>query len=158
VDLELLASLWSKAEPFQTGQLKSRHRRTQLAIECYLAGPRNARAFLSAMSSQEVQALIGVVQRGPPYAAWSLPEKLAKRILPLAPLEPDAFLRWVFLARPASTRGDGPLTLRDIWFEVNRGEETQTLADLRREYIRIASRVRRNQRLGLDPWLGLEEP
>lgn len=78
----------------------------------------------------------------------------------LAPLEPDAFLRWAYYSRPGTrARGTSPLTLEDVHFELNHGlpEECPGLSitDLRRDYVRLAAKVRRNQRLGLDPWEGI---
>jgi hypothetical protein len=64
----------------------------------------------------------------------------------LAPLEPDAFMRWAW------TRGKGtsPQTLGDLAFSL--GVDPRAI---RRDWIRLSARVRRNQRLNLDPWLGL---
>ena len=65
----------------------------------------------------------------------------------LPPLEPDAFMRWVWDGEP----GTQPLTLEDVAFELHEPD----LSSLRRTYVRIAARVRRNIRLGLDPWEGI---
>lgn len=74
-------------------------------------------------------------------------EPVRRRRLPrLAPLDPAAFLVWAWRMGPRA-RGTSPLTLDDIWFQLG-GE----LEELRRELIHLAARVRRNQRLGLDPW------
>ena len=70
---------------------------------------------------------------------------------PLAPLAPDAFLTWAWRSTPRHLRGPSPLALDDVWFAL--GSPELTLEELRRSYVRIAARVRRNQRLGLDPWL-----
>ena len=84
--------------------------------------------------------------------------KLQPKVRRLAPLEPDQFLAWAYRNRPGTVAaGTSALTLADVHFEVNRGlsEELIPLAELRREYVQIAARVRRNQRLGLDPWEGI---
>jgi hypothetical protein len=64
----------------------------------------------------------------------------------LAPLEPDAFMRWAW------TRGKGtsPQTLGDLAFSL--GVDPSVI---RRDWVRLAARVRRNQRLNLDPWMGI---
>lgn len=69
----------------------------------------------------------------------------------LAPLEPNAFLRWAWMVGPRDP-GTSPLTLDDVLFELG---WTMTRETLRREYVRTAARVRRNQRLGLDPFEGI---
>ena len=84
--------------------------------------------------------------------------KLAPKVRRLAPLDPDRFLAWAYRNRPGTVAaGTSALTLADVHFEVNRGlaEELIPIAELRREYVRIAARVRRNQRLELDPWEGI---
>jgi hypothetical protein len=74
-----------------------------------------------------------------------------KRHRYLAPLDPDGFLAWAYASGDeAMHAGGGPLTLDDVYFETG-GD----LGELRRTYVRIAARVRRNQRLGHDPWEGL---
>ncbi len=73
----------------------------------------------------------------------------------LAPLSPDAFLRWAWEREPRASRGSGPLTVDDVWFELARGVPDLTRETVRRDYVRIASRVRRNQRLGLEPFEGI---
>jgi hypothetical protein len=70
----------------------------------------------------------------------------------LAPLEPDAFLRWSWQQGPR-VKGSTPITLNDIAFEL--GEDCPPLAQLRRSYVRTAALVRRNQRLGREPWEGI---
>lgn len=69
----------------------------------------------------------------------------------LAPLNPDAFLRWAWMNGPRD-RGTSPLTVDDLHFEYG-GELSRE--DVRRMYVRCAARVRRNQRLGLDPMDGV---
>lgn len=77
----------------------------------------------------------------------------SRRRQPLAPLEPDAFLAWAFRSeRVKREPWETPLTLDDVVFE-HRGAATRD--ELRRVYVRIAARVRRNQRLGVDPWEGI---
>lgn len=74
----------------------------------------------------------------------------------LAPLEPDAFLAWAYWSSPdCHIEGSRPLTVDDVWFEVSRGAPETTRVEIRRSYVRIAARVRRNQRLGIDPWEGV---
>ena len=72
----------------------------------------------------------------------------------LASLDPDAFLAWAWRAGPRE-RGTSALTLDDVWFELARLNPDLKLEDLRRDYMRLASRVRRNQRLGLEPFSGI---
>lgn len=72
----------------------------------------------------------------------------------LAPLDADAFLRWVWLTGPRD-KGTSPLTVDDVWFEIARGDPEKSAEDVRRDYVRLAARVRRNQRLGRDPWEGV---
>ena len=69
----------------------------------------------------------------------------------LAPLEPNAFLRWAW-ERGDRAKGTAPLTLEDLLFELGPDVPREML---RRDYVRLASRVRRNQRLGLDPMEGI---
>lgn len=83
----------------------------------------------------------------------------------LAPLEPNAFLRWANhnYGAPFSTA----ITVEDNYFELGAQyqpspgdpedfREFYPLEQLRREYVSLAARVRRNQRLGLDPWATFE--
>jgi hypothetical protein len=72
----------------------------------------------------------------------------------LAPLAPDAFLAWAWATGPRD-RGTGPLTVDDVWFELARLEPELPLETVRRDYVRLAALVRRNQRLGLEPFRGL---
>ncbi len=72
----------------------------------------------------------------------------------LAPLEPEAFLAWVWRMGPRD-RGTSPLTLDDVWFEIGPRSPDLTLERLRRDYVHLAARVRRNQRLGLEPLHGI---
>jgi hypothetical protein len=72
----------------------------------------------------------------------------------LAPLSPNAFLSWVWNEGPR-TRGTAPLTYEDVWFERGRREPELTREEVRRQYVRLAALVRRNQRLGNDPWEGI---
>lgn len=74
----------------------------------------------------------------------------------LAPLEPDAFLAWAW-RQGDRAKGTSPLTVEDIHFELSRGEERPglSLEELCRSYVRIAALVRRNQRLGLEPFAGI---
>ena len=67
----------------------------------------------------------------------------------LAPLEPDAFLVWAWRQGDRDP-GTQPLTLDDVLFETR-----LPLAELRRDYVRLAARVRRNQRLGIEPFEGI---
>jgi hypothetical protein len=74
----------------------------------------------------------------------------------LAPLEPDAFMVWAFQNEDVIRQAwESPLTLDDVHFELSRGDADCSLHDLRKRYIRMAARVRRNQRLGRDPWEGI---
>ena len=87
-----------------------------------------------------------------------LPRALAR--LRLAPLDPDAFLAWAFHAeRVRRQPWESPLTLDDLVFEYQRLEPSTDVTEIREEtrrtYIRLAAKVRRNQRLGLDPWEGI---
>lgn len=77
----------------------------------------------------------------------------AKR-LRLAPLEPNAFLRWAYYQGPKN-RGTSPLTVDDVWFELAQRDPGLTPETVRRDYVRIAARVRRNQRLRREPFEGL---
>jgi len=69
----------------------------------------------------------------------------------LAPLGPNAFLAWAW----DRTRGTSPITFEDLVYELRAQEPGLDAAALRREYVRLAAMVRRNQRLGLDPWEGI---
>ena len=69
----------------------------------------------------------------------------------LAPLEPNAFLAWSW----DRTRGVSPVTLEDLVYELRAQEPELDAAALRRDYVRLAAKVRRNQRLGLGPWEGI---
>jgi hypothetical protein len=73
----------------------------------------------------------------------------------LAPLSPDAFLRWWWEMEGGRgpLGGPVPLTLEDVWFEY--GIEEIPLPSLHRAYVGLAARVRRNQRLGREPWADL---
>lgn len=75
----------------------------------------------------------------------------------LAPLEPDAFLRWAFkqMAPADRPKGFGPLSLDDVWFELVHRDPEITRAQVRKDYVRLAAKVRRNQRRGLMPFEGL---
>lgn len=72
----------------------------------------------------------------------------------LAPLDPDAFLRWAW-ERGDRERGSSALTIDDVWFEIVGGCPEYTREMVRRDYVRLAARVRRNQRLNLDPFEGI---
>lgn len=72
----------------------------------------------------------------------------------LAPLEPNAFLRWAWRAGPMDPR-TSPLTVEDVWWELVRREPSITRESVRRDYVRIAARVRRNHRLGMPPFWGV---
>ena len=72
----------------------------------------------------------------------------------LAPLEPDAFLRWAWMTGPRE-KGTSPLSLHDIWWEFSRADPECSLRQLHKHYIGLAARVRRNQRVGADPWEGI---
>lgn len=73
--------------------------------------------------------------------------EVARRRAALPPLEPDAFMAWAW----EGEQGTQPATLEDVAFELHEPD----VASLRKTYIRIAARVRRNIRLGLDPWEGI---
>ena len=92
------------------------------------------------------------------HIRYALARGLAKiprrRKVHLAPLEPDSFLVWAW-NKGDRRRGTRPLSLEDIWFERSRREPEITLEYLRHEYVHLAASVRRNQRLGLDPWEGI---
>lgn len=77
----------------------------------------------------------------------------AKR-LRLAPLEPDAFLAWAYYQGPRD-RGTSPLTIDDVWFELAQKDPALTVAEVRRWYVGIAAKVRRNQRLMREPFEGI---
>jgi hypothetical protein len=68
----------------------------------------------------------------------------------LAPLVQDAFLRWAW-EHGDRDKGTSPLTVDDVAFELHADRET-----VRRDYVRLAARVRRNQRLGRDPFEGID--
>ncbi|HET6487642.1 MAG TPA: hypothetical protein VFH83_14540 [Spirochaetia bacterium] len=69
----------------------------------------------------------------------------------LAPLHPDHFLVWVWQNLPPGDRlGTIPLQVDDVAFELREDRET-----VRRNYVRLAARVRRNQRLGKEPFDGI---
>jgi hypothetical protein len=74
------------------------------------------------------------------------------RRLVLAPLDPDSFCVWAWRTNRDPKKGIGPVTTEDIWFEWSRGYPELTRGDVRRLFVKIAAQVRRNQRLGLDPW------
>jgi hypothetical protein len=67
----------------------------------------------------------------------------------LAPLDPDRFLAWTW-QQGDRAKGTHPLTVEDIAFEL--GEPVEVM---RRQYVHIAALVRRNQRLGRQPWEGV---
>lgn len=72
---------------------------------------------------------------------------LPTKVRDLAPLDPDAFLCWVFHREDVRHEPwEAPLTVEDIAFQLGRDVST-----IRRDYVRIAALARRNQRLGLDP-------
>ena len=68
----------------------------------------------------------------------------------LAPLDPDAFMRWAWESEPNKRTNSAPTTLADIAFELGVPEDS-----IRRDWLRLAARVRRNQRLGRPPWEGI---
>lgn len=72
----------------------------------------------------------------------------------LAPLEADAFLRWAW-SQGDREKGTSPLTVDDLWFELAPGCPGLTVEDVRRQYVSLAARVRRNQRVGVDAWRGI---
>lgn len=72
----------------------------------------------------------------------------------LAPLEPDAFFIWCW-ETGQRRKGTHPHTLGDLFFEYVGQMPELDLATVRGWFVRVASKVRRNQRLGLDPWEGL---
>ena len=73
----------------------------------------------------------------------------------LAPLHPDPFLLWAWRSNRTRRIRSQPLSLDDLLFIMH---PAWTYVGLRRDLYRLAARVRRNQRLGLDPWTGLEAP
>ena len=79
----------------------------------------------------------------------------SRRRSPLPPLDPDRFLAWVWKRLPRELRGSGPLTVDDLHMEYARGFPELLLQDVRRMYLRISARARRNVRLGLDPLEGV---
>jgi hypothetical protein len=86
-----------------------------------------------------------------PASAWC--RRMGRRRY-LAPLDPDAFLAWGW-SFGDRRKGSRPLTVESWHFEVARHDPELTTAEVRRGFVRVAARVRRNQRLGLDPWEGL---
>lgn len=68
----------------------------------------------------------------------------------LAPLDPDSFLVWAW-TQGDRAKGTSPLTVEDVAFELRADPR-----EVRRDYVRLAARVRRNQRLGIDPWEGVK--
>jgi hypothetical protein len=66
----------------------------------------------------------------------------------LAPLEPDAFLAWVWKYYGEATRRT-PLTSWDLWYELASDAPFLTQETIRRDLFRLSARARRNQRLGL---------
>lgn len=72
----------------------------------------------------------------------------------LAPLDADRFLSWAH-RHGDRTRGTFPLTAADAWFELASGDGSLAVETVRRWLVGLAARVRRNQRLGLDPWAGV---
>ena len=75
---------------------------------------------------------------------------------PLAPLDPDSFLEWVFIhGDPAMRAGDGPLRLADMFYEARKKRPGLTRCQLHWEYVSMAAHVRRNQRSGVDPFRGV---
>lgn len=69
----------------------------------------------------------------------------------LAPLDPDAFLAWGW-ANGDRVKGSTPVTVDDIWWELAPIVPGLSMEQVRRHYLGMAARVRRQQRLGLDPW------
>jgi len=72
----------------------------------------------------------------------------------LAPLDADAFLAWAWRTGPRD-RGTSALTVDDVWFEIANGDPTVRRETVRRDYVRLAAKVRRNQRLGHEPFEGI---
>lgn len=99
-----------------------------------------------------VEFVSGIAQRlgVRPEDLRAVPERRATSRL--APLEPDAFLRWAW-EEGGRVRGTGPLTVDDIAFEFG---EALTREQVRRMYVRLAALARRNQRLGNHWRTGLE--
>jgi hypothetical protein len=103
----------------------------------------------------------------------------------LAPLEPTAFMAWWWRQEPRPFRTGAipggsitserwkelersavqaaarqrrpttPITFEDLAWELRHQEPDLDLAALRQQYVSMAARVRRNQRLGRDPWEGI---
>lgn len=149
MDLDAIALCWVEAEPFRTRRLVSSDAATQSAIEALLSG--GYRRLYEAVGPRNVGAIIERAAFAETLNPRSLPAlKPAAPRAPLAPLEPDAFLRWTWEHLPEPDRGPDPLTVEDVWFALGIAE--LSITQLRQDYVRIAARVRRNQRLGLDPW------
>lgn len=77
------------------------------------------------------------------------------RRVQLAPLDPDGLLRWAW-EQVGRQYGTFPVTFEDVWFEWERSAGEYTREMLRRDYVRLAAKVRRNQRLGRDPWADID--
>ena len=71
----------------------------------------------------------------------------------LAPLKPDDFLRWVW-ERDGRRYGPEPIRLEDVWWQLP-PVEGYTPEMLRKDYVRLAAKVRRNQRMGWDELWGI---
>lgn len=75
---------------------------------------------------------------------------------PLAPLEPNLFLFWCW--KREHVKGSTPITVEDnlamLEEQAQPGQYVPTLAELRHEYVAVAARVRRNQRLHRGDWDG----
>lgn|GEM_PF-3663633 len=88
-------------------------------------------------------------------AALSRAVRTVARRTRLAPLEPDAFLAWM-RHHDRIPRNRGVCTVDDLWFGFwGRLDPGLTLKETRRLVVWMAARVRRNQRLGLDPFEGI---
>lgn len=88
------------------------------------------------------------------HVSVALRRGLRKATRRLAPLEPDAFLRWAWLQGDRA-KGTLPLTVEDLYFELGRVDPALTIEQVRKNYVHLAARVRRNQRLGLEPFEGI---
>lgn len=153
MDIDALALCWIESAPFRQRKLVSSDPATQAAIEALLAGgyPR----LYQAIGPKNAGAMIERAAYADHLSPKTLPRPAPPRPrVPLAPLEPDAFLRWTWEQLPDADRLFDPLTVEDVWFTL--GVEELSIPQLRHDYVGIAARVRRNQRLGMDPWHGFD--
>lgn len=148
LNLQAIADTWICSErPTPAGADDLTHR----AIRIIRGAPEDIRYFelLRLLGSDNLERVFSLVRQGPSWSAEGEPPRE-----PLAPLEPNLFLYWAW--KLDHVEGSTPITVEDNLAELQRharpGDEVPTLAELRRDFVRVAARVRRNQRLGLDPW------